>query len=114
MVSYRNPADAAVRLTYVSQGVEHQVIVPPGGQIALPEEHLITSPQSEALVVVDPDEKTSPQITLPDGYYILGDGTLYTRHLFRRNGSHVKLVALIIDADAAERIIHALNGADNG
>lgn len=60
------------------------------------------------------DDSKPLTITLPDGYYILGDGTLYARHLFRRDGKHVKLVAIIIDADAAERIIQALNGADNG
>lgn len=52
----------------------------------------------------------APVIHVLDRYYVLGDGHLFARHLFRREGDDVKLVAIIIDEEAAERIISALSG----
>lgn len=57
---------------------------------------------------MDDDKKEPETIKVPSDYYVLGDGTLYARHLFRRIGSHVKLVAVIIDEEAAEKIVLAL------
>lgn len=115
MVTYRNMADHRALLSYVWQGAEHTASIPPGAMITLPDDAKMTSKYDELKEVSDPiEDKTAAHITLPTGYYILGDGTLYARHLYRRDGQQVKLVALIIDAVAAERIILALNGADNG
>lgn len=55
------------------------------------------------------DAKPVPTIGLLDHYYILGDGHLYARHLFRRDGAHVTLVAIVLDAEAAEKILQALS-----